>query len=116
MIALPGYIDREAWDGFEEMRRTIKKPLTDRARKLLVYELHRIKEAGHDVNASLDQSTNHCWADVYVPVEKPIAAAPKAAVEKTQQWIKDHAEPVVNDREAVSARLKEARLKIVRAA
>lgn len=109
MIALPQYIDREAWEGFCEMRRLIKKPLTIRAAKLVVYELQRIKDAGHDANASLDQSTNHCWADVYVPVEKPIAAAPKAAVEKTQEWIREHGEPVVNDREAVSARLAQAR-------
>lgn len=57
------------------MRRAIKKPLTDRARKLVVYELHRIKTAGFDPNAALDQSTNHCWADVYPPKEKPITPA-----------------------------------------
>jgi len=89
LIALPAYIDPDAWVGFEDMRRTIKKPLTDRARKLIVYELHRIKTAGFDPNAALDQSSLHCWADVYPPKEKPIqAAAPgvdAAAIELQRQ-------------------------------
>ena len=89
MIALPGYIDPEAWAGFEEMRKAIKKPLTDRARKLIVYELDRIKQAGHCPNASLDQSINHCWADVYQPKEKPIEAAATSAAQKTAQMLSD---------------------------
>ena len=87
MIALPGYIDAEAWQGFEEMRKTIKKPLTDRARKLVVYELHRIKTAGHCPNAALDQSTCHCWADVYPSKEKPIEAAKGSEADKTSQML-----------------------------
>ena len=90
MIALPGYIDREAWEGFETMRKTIKKPLTDRSRKLIVYELDRIKHAGHCPNGALDQSTCHCWADVYPPKEKPIDAAASSAHEKTQAYIAEH--------------------------
>jgi hypothetical protein len=90
MIALPGYIDREAWQGFEDMRKTIKKPLTDRSRKLIVYELDRIKTAGHCPNAALDQSTCHCWADVYPSKDKPIEASGTSAHEKTQQYLAEH--------------------------
>ena len=90
MIALPGYIDREAWEGFEAMRKTIKKPLTDRSRKLIVYELDHIKTAGHCPNGALDQSTCHCWADVYPPKDKPIEAAACSAHEKTQAYLAEH--------------------------
>lgn len=90
MIGLPQYIDREAWDGFEAMRKTIKKPLTDRSRKLIVYELDRIKRSGHCPNAALDQSTNHCWCDVFVPKEKPIEAASSSQAERTQQYLAEH--------------------------
>lgn len=93
MIALPQYVDPDAWQGFEDMRRTIKKPLTDRARKLIVYELDRIKKAGHCPNAALDQSTNHCWCDVFVPKEKPIEAAKTQDIQKTQDWIAEHSKP-----------------------
>lgn len=87
MIALPAYIDREAWAGFEDMRRAIKKPLTDRSRKLVLYELQRIKDAGHCANAALDQSTNHCWADVYVPKEKPVERKAGAQADDTRAML-----------------------------
>jgi hypothetical protein len=90
MIAIPQYIDAEAWQGFEAMRKTIRKPLTDRSRKLIVYELDRIKRAGHCPNAALDQSTCHCWADVYPSKEKPIEAASTSAAEKTKQYLAEH--------------------------
>ena len=88
MIPLPGYIDKEAWSGFEEMRRLIKKPLTDRARKLIVYELDRIKRAGHCPNAALDQSTNHCWSDVYPSKEKPIEAKAGSQADRTAEELR----------------------------
>lgn len=92
MIALPGYIDREAWEGFEEMRNKIKKPLTKRAIVLILKELQKIKDAGHCPNASLDQSTIHDWADVYVKKEKPIEHRPGAEVDKTAAYLAEQRE------------------------
>lgn len=112
MIALPGYVDKEAWDGFEDMRRTIKKPLTVRAAKLILYELQRIKDAGHCPNAALDQSTNHCWADVYPSKDKSIEPAMRAEAEKTQQYLAEHLRP--RDPEA-GARIAEIRSRMRRA-
>lgn len=59
------WIDEEAWNGFMEMRRAIKKPMTERAISMLIHRLERLKQNGHDVNACLDQSTFHSWQDVY---------------------------------------------------
>ena len=86
MIPLPAYIDPEAWAGFVEMRLEIKnRPFTKRAAALILAELQRIKDAGHDANASLDQSTLRGWADVYVLVDKPIAKA--VQVESTEMYV-----------------------------
>ena len=112
MIALPGYVDKEAWDGFEDMRRTIKKPLTVRAAKLILYELQRIKDAGHCPNAALDQSTNHCWADVYPSKDKPIEAARCSEAEKTQQYL---AEQSAHRDPQAGARIAEIRSRMRRA-
>lgn len=71
-LPLPGYIDSEAWAGFVEMRKKIKAPLTVRAATLIMFELQRIKDAGHDPNASLDQSTMKCWRDVWPLKDKEI--------------------------------------------
>lgn len=86
MILLPGYLDKELWEAFEEMRRHMKKPMTDYARKLVVYELQRMKEAGHDPNESLKQSVIHNWVDVYEPKEKQVTFK---ATAQTQQWLAD---------------------------
>lgn len=72
MIPLPKYIDPEAWEGFVEMRKRIKAPLTVRAATLVLFELQRIKDAGHDANASLDQSTMKCWRDVWPTRDKQL--------------------------------------------
>lgn len=85
MIPLPAYIDKDAWAGFVDMRKAIKKPLTHRAAVLVLYELQRIKDAGHDANAALDQSTNHCWADVYVPKVKQIERAAMPATDRIKR-------------------------------
>lgn len=59
------WIDPEAWNGFVEMRKSIKRPLTAHAMKLLVHKLTELKAKGHDPNACLDQSSFHNWQSVY---------------------------------------------------
>jgi hypothetical protein len=83
------------------MRKVIHRPLTDRARKLIIYELQRIKDAGHCPNASLDQSTNMCWADVYPKRDKVIEPAKRAEADKTANYLaeqKRHADEAKRDR------------------
>jgi hypothetical protein len=92
LIPLPSYLSRETWDEFEIMRMKMRKPLTDRARKLILYELQRIKEAGHCPNAALDQSILHCWADVYQPKEKQIESNANAVLEQSKQYLQSQLE------------------------
>lgn len=115
MIAIPGYLDKDAWEGFCDMRKAIKKPLTVRAAKLIVYELQRIKDAGHDPNAALDQSTNHCWADVYVPKDKEIERKPVSR-EQAERDMKAAEEKRVADYIARTSAKQEAKPPIRRVA
>lgn len=87
MIPLPAYIQPEAWAGFVEMRRAMPKtkPFTARAATLILYELQRIKDAGHDPNAALDQSTLRGWADVWPALDKNIQRAPQSAAAATSK-------------------------------
>ena len=56
----------ENWNGFCEMRKKIKKPLTDRAAKMILNELERLAPGdNHTKGLILDQSTKRCWQDVY---------------------------------------------------
>lgn len=51
--------------GFEEMRVKIKKPLTDRAKKLMLTELRKLSEDREEQIAILDQSVKRSWAGVF---------------------------------------------------
>lgn len=90
MIPLPAFIDPEAWEGFCEMRKSKGKriPFTGRAAKLILAELYKLRDAGHDPNAALDQSTKHGWSDVYAPKEKEITKVAAKPVDKTQEYLK----------------------------
>lgn len=68
-FVLPEWIDSESWSGFEEMRRRQRKPMTDRARGMVVKELDKLRAAGNDVAACLNQSIRKSYLDVY-----PVAA------------------------------------------
>lgn len=60
----------ELWLDFEAMRKRIRKPMTHRARSLVVRELIKLEVDGHPVAAVLEQSIRNCWQDVF-PIRQP---------------------------------------------
>ena len=72
MTALPAWIEKDAWQGYVDMRKAMKKPMTARAETLVLKTLYLLRERGHDPNLSLDQSTLHCWQDVYPLKDKEV--------------------------------------------
>lgn len=55
-----------AWNGFLEMRRTIKKPATPRAQDLIIKKLRELSGSSSNMAIQiLNQSTTKCWQDVY---------------------------------------------------
>lgn len=62
---LPEWISKEAWDGYVEMREKIKKPLTERAKKMAVRRLDELRRKGWDPSMVLDQSTFMDWQGLY---------------------------------------------------
>lgn len=67
-FVLPADIPAEQWAGFEDMRRRMKKPLSDRARSLAVTELRRLRdEEGWPPGEVL----NHCVMNSYQGIFPP---------------------------------------------
>lgn len=64
-IHLPDWLPLENWEGFLEMRRTIRAPLTVRAMTLVIKTLGDLREQGNDPAAVLDRSILNNWKDVY---------------------------------------------------
>lgn len=95
MTALPSWIPQETWDAFVEMRKkTLKKPPTDFALNLILRELFKLRDLGHDPLSCLEQSIVQGWADVYPlkakKVEQQVANSTDYA--KTQARMKADAE------------------------
>lgn len=89
LTSYPQWLDKEAWEGFQDMRKAVKKPLTLRAAKMILAKLQRFKDAGLDPNEALDQSTNHCWADVYEPKQEQKSAT--TGWQETQEYLREQA-------------------------
>lgn len=64
-MILPQWLPQEAWDGYIEMRKTIKKPLTKRALEMAIRKLDEFRKRGWEPGAILDQSTFMCWQGLY---------------------------------------------------
>ena len=69
-MRLPDWINSEAWEGFIEMRRKIKAPLTERGITLTLNKLALMRMEGFDPNLSLDESTMRCWRGVFPQGQK----------------------------------------------
>jgi hypothetical protein len=65
--ALPDWLDRETWLAFAEMRKKIKKPLTDHASKLVLQKLDRWRQLGHDPTAILNYSIEGSYQGIFEP-------------------------------------------------
>lgn len=56
----------DAWTSFVEMRKKIKKPMSDRAIEMALGELEKLAPGNIDKQvAILDQSTFHCWQGLF---------------------------------------------------
>ena len=86
-MLLPTWVDSEAWEEFVDMRKRLKKPLTERAMIRAIVRLTALKEAGHCPNASLLQSADHYWQDLYEPRQMAITAVQGHQVQRTNQFL-----------------------------
>lgn len=64
-FAPPDWVPDSDWRDFEEMRRRIRKPMTDKARSLIVGELFKLRNRGHPPAEVLQQSIRNGWQDVF---------------------------------------------------
>lgn len=75
---LPDWIPSDAWAGYQEMRKKIKKPMTDRAVSLAIGTLEKLRAEGNDPGAVLDQSTLNSWQGLF-PIRVERRGLPKGA-------------------------------------
>ena len=64
---LPDWLNKTDWNDFVEMRKKLKKPMTDRAVKLMISKLETMKNKGINTSEVLQKSILANWSDVYEP-------------------------------------------------
>ena len=64
---IPDFVDKELWNRYHDMRRSIKKPCTEFDCNLLVKEFNDWYINGLDVNSSIKNSIISKWAGVFKP-------------------------------------------------
>ena len=61
---IPDWIGEREWNEYVEMRKR-RSPLTDWGKHLTVLDLEKLRSAGNDPNAVLNQSTQKSWRGVF---------------------------------------------------
>lgn len=64
-MAIPDWIDSKAWGDYEEMRRSIRKPMTDAARVIAIKTLADLERDGHKNADVLAQSVMNSWQGLF---------------------------------------------------
>lgn len=62
---IPDWIPAEEWKGFIDMRKRIRKPMTDRAVQLAISTLEKLKSQGEDVAQVLNQSVMKSYTGLF---------------------------------------------------
>ncbi len=103
--ALPDWMPMPEWRGYLEHRQKQKAPLIGRAHMLAIATLTKLRDAGHDPAAVLDQSTANGWKGLFAlkethratphfattaaaggPPPSPIFAAAAGLARYQRQW------------------------------
>jgi hypothetical protein len=103
MSAIPDWIPAEAWAGYVEMRKKIKKPMTDRAIKLQIGVLEKLRAEGQNIEAVIDQSVMNSWQGLFAIAERRADPAKthrstfpalgkhgQATANNLQDWLEDY--------------------------
>lgn len=69
VVGPPEWLDSQAWEDFAEHRRKTKAALTEKAAKLALAELSKLRDQGHDPVAVINQTILNGWRGLFAPKE-----------------------------------------------
>ncbi|WP_343636849.1 helix-turn-helix domain-containing protein [Roseateles sp.] len=64
-LVLPDWISQDTWRDFEQMRKSMRKPMTSAASRLIVKKLGELREQGQEPQRVLEQSIQNSWVGVF---------------------------------------------------
>lgn len=79
---LPAWLPLDAWADFVEHRDELEKPMSNKAEELLISKLNKLRDAGHDPRAVIEQSIMNNWQGFFeIKAKKwnaPLGLSPQA--------------------------------------
>ncbi len=69
-VPLPEWLNPQTWQDFVEHRQRLRKPMTPRAKELMVKKLEGFWNQGEDINRILEQSIEQGWQGVFSEKEE----------------------------------------------
>lgn len=75
-LVLPDFINETLWNDFKEMRKKIRKPMTEKAEELMVKKLTSFHEKKINVTKVLEQSILNNWQDIFEPKKSNVVEVP----------------------------------------
>ena len=66
-LILPAWLPKSLWNEFVQMRKSIKKPMTENAIKRMLTKLQKFQDSGINATEQLTKSIDNCYSDVYEP-------------------------------------------------
>ena len=66
-FVVPDFIDKDIFDAYCDMRKKLKKPLTEHACKLAIDKLTSFKKDGYNPNEILNNSIMNSWQGLFEP-------------------------------------------------
>lgn len=67
---LPDWLPLSEWNAFIEMRKKIKKPMTDRAKELAIEKLNDFRKQRYDITVILNTAVMNNWQGLYLPKDE----------------------------------------------
>ena len=113
---LPDWIDPELWDTWVEMRKLKGKraPLTERAKKLLILKLAKLRAQGHPVNEIIAESAMNGWSGFFPMAKREFSPTIVSGAQPV--YIHKERPPETPEQRGAAARtLAQARAKLMNA-
>ncbi len=64
-LAFPDWLPQHTWQDFQQMRKSMRKPMTQAASRLIVKKLEELREKGDEPQRVLEQSIENSWVGVF---------------------------------------------------
>jgi len=84
MTPFPEWLPPDAWQGYVDMRKKIRKPLTDRAIALAISTLDKLRAEGYEPGAVLDQSVLNGWQGLFAIREERRNTTPQGQQQRAK--------------------------------